>query len=176
MPNTVPDPAEIFANAIVQVPISLPAYGQMTTTGDIRAVFGLSDAELPDEMLTSQVYLSPVALALATMDSGLAANWEQRKLANPNLALLVGNFVIYHIANSLCDVLPVIVARTMTDSKASFQRFDTDMKEVIAAIRKRFAVATQSLLDALVVDRQQQIRTPVLFGSGKPTYDRVTGA
>ena len=66
------------------------------------------------------------------------------------------------------------MARTLTDSKASFQRFDTDLQKVITSIRARFALTEaelQSLLDGIYVDAARLS----LISSGRPTYDPVTG-
>lgn len=171
----IPDPADIYTSANETVAVTLAPYGRLTTTAEIRAVFGLSDAELPDEMLAQDVYVREVSNALAALDKTLPGRWSDRLAAKPELQTKVGDFALYCIADRICDVLPLVAARTLTDAKATFQRFDTDLQGVIAAIRRRYAIVSKDLSEALEEPAATVFR-PTLFGSGKPSYDPVTGS
>lgn len=162
---------EQSGNEIVVAP-----YGALTTTDEIRAVFGLSDAELPDEMLTQRMYAREVETSLLEISPNLATHYAEYIELNPVIRSLVESFALYCVANMLCDMLPMLAARSMSDSKAMFQRFQTDFQSAILAIRQRFALAKEALTNAVNQSSNNQIRRPVLFGSGKPVVDRVTNS
>ena len=174
MPNT-PDPAELFAASYAPIPLVVKPFGPLTTVDEVRSVFGLSDAELPDDMLTQRVYTRKVASMLNQVDARIGSEWEALKLAHPTLQESVETFALYCVADQICDVLPLVAARTLSDSKATFQRFDMDLQQVIASIRQRFAMSAQALQAVLAATEQTPMKAPVLFGSGRPTYDPVTG-
>lgn len=174
----LPDPDEIFATASEDFEIAVEPYGVLTTAEEVRAVFGLSAAELSDEMLSQRVYTREIASALASLDSTLADTYYTKVAQKSSLRSLVENFALYCMANKLCDVLPLITARTLSDSKASFQRFDTDLQKVAQSIKQRYALARDGLSKALAdlagETQSKQMRTPVMFGRGVPTVDRVS--
>lgn len=168
--NRLPDPETVFASSDTVAEIVVEPYGELTTTDEIRAVFGLSEAELPDEMLTQRIYAGEVATALHSLDPTLPDTYTDRL---QDKEYLLQNFALYCIAARICDVLPLIAARSMTDSKAMFQRFDTDLQDVIKAIRDRYALASKALQTALESVKPRE--TVVRLKGGRPKSDRVTG-
>lgn len=171
----ISDIQTVYATELQPKVIRFQPYGELPTD-DIRALFGLSDAELPDDMLMQRVYTREVEAALLTIEPTLLDTWVDRVAAKPQLRTLVEDFQLYCLADKLCDVLPLIAARSISDSKATFQRFDVDLQMVIAKIRQRYALALKNLVEALEDAKATEIRMPALFGSGKPSYDPVTGA
>lgn len=149
-------------------------YGVLTTADEIRAVFGLSDAEMPTDMLLQKPYLREVADNLLSVDGDMEFLWLERQ-DDSRFIRAVETYALYCVANKLCDVLPLIAARTLTDSKSTFQRFDIDIQSVVSSIRSRFAQAIQALKDAIADTKTNKVVLPALFGSGKPVYDPVTG-
>lgn len=149
-------------------------YGVLTTADEVRAVFGLSEAELPTDMLTQSLYAKEVSAGLSAIEPEMQTLWSERQ-ADAGFVGTVGTFALYCVANKICDVLPLIVARTLTDSKSTFQRFDIDLQAVISGIRSRYAQAIQALKDAIAKTQTKKLVLPALFGSGKPVYDPVLG-
>lgn len=176
----MPTPQEIYddGTAVPAPALAVPGFGDLTTTEEVRSLFGLSPAEIPDEMLAQPVYGREISLKLMKLSPRLATNWSTLIASSDprdvQVVSLVKSWVAYAFADRICDVLPLVVARTLTDSKASFQRFDTDLQKVITSIRARFALTEaelQSLLDGIYVDATRLS----LISSGRPTYDPVTG-
>lgn len=149
-------------------------YGVLTSADEIRAVFGLSEAELPTDMLLQKPYTNEVSDGLLSVDADMRFLWLERQ-GDAGFVRAVESYALYCVANKLCDVLPLIAARTLTDSKSTFQRFDIDIQSVIARIRARYAQALQALKDAIAETRTNRMVLPSLFGSGKPVYDPVLG-
>lgn len=149
-------------------------YGALTTADEIRAVFGLSEAELPTDMLLQKPYTNEVSDGLLSVDADMTFLWLERQ-DDSRFIRAVETYALYCVANKLCDVLPLIAARTLTDSKSTFQRFDIDIQSVISSIRARYAQALQALKDAIAETSTKKLVLPALFGSGKPTYDPVLG-
>ena len=176
--QTVPNPEDVYASsyddesAVVHVGV----YGPLTTHDEIRSVFGLSDVELPDEMLGQRIYSKEVLNALNALDPYMEDEWVRRSNERPNLKPLVETFALYCIADKLCDVLPLIAARSLSDSKATFQRFDSDLQAVISTIRGRYERATDALKAALDSSASKSIRLPALFAISSPTTDMVTNS
>ena len=175
---SIPDPVEVYVQGVpTTVAIQLTPFGEVTSTDEVRSVLGLSDSELPDEVITQRVYKMEVLTALTLVDSRLVDECDQRLLAKPSLKDTLGIFALYCIANRLCDALPLIAARTLSDNKATFQRFDIDIQSVAESIRQRYATSTKALQEALADSVEtKEVRVPTLFGSGSPNYDRVTGS
>ncbi|WP_274584089.1 hypothetical protein V9W64_10860 [Neisseria leonii] len=167
------DPQSVFAEADKSIPIGFAPFGDLTHTDEIRAVFGLSEAELPDEMLTQRVYTREAEAALYALSPRLFGEWLPLSSANPALRGMVEVYVLYCIADKLCDILPLIAARTLSDSKATFQRFDNDLKAVIDHIRRRFAQAAKALAD--LMEKTAVRTTAPRFSGVRPRIDRVTG-
>lgn len=173
--QTIPDPAEIFESTVEPTYITLEPYGQLTTTDEIRAVFGLSQVELPDEVLSQRVYSRAAYNSMTMLVPSLSNLWGEGEDTQNDLRPLVEDYVLYSIANQICDVLPILLARTISDSKATFQRFDTDLQTVIDSIRQRFALASKALAEGVETTSTPALIRPTLFGSGTPNYDPVTG-
>lgn len=177
----LPDPQEIYAESVLNthLTLSIIPFGELTSADEVRALFGLSEAEIPDEMLGQQVFQTEIGLRLNQIAVQAASNWETLKESTePNdikLVHLCKTWTAYAFADKVCDILPLVAARTLTDSKASFQRFDGDLDRVIANLRRRFAVIEEDLRKALDEAYQPQMSLPTLMGTGKPKYDPVTG-
>lgn len=155
--------------------IVVPLFGILTSADEVRSVFGLSEAELPSDMLLQRVYARETSAALLSVSPNLKVLWADPTKAAPELRLAVESFALYFIASRVCEVLPLVVARTLSDSKATFQRFDTDLNGVIANVKKRFALAQSELKQAAGGIRQTELEIRVGFAAVKPSYDPVTG-
>ena len=66
-----------------------------------------------------------------------------------------------------------MVARTLTDSKATFQRFEVDLSELTANLQANLASLESELKGVLGIVVERVARIP-LIGDGKPLFDPVT--
>lgn len=159
--------------------IRFQPFGAMASAEEVRATFGLSDVELPDEMLTQNIYTADLSARLSKLLGTASARWDDiRNQADPKDARIFAaarTWTVYAVADKVCDVLPLVVARTLTDSKATFQRFDFDLAAVTANIRKRFALAEADLLTAVDEAKPVTAGAPSFMGDAHPRYDPVTG-
>lgn len=178
---TLPDPNVVYREELDESlgALSLTGYGELTTANEVRAILGVSEVEVPDEMLQQPVYAIDIVEALdALMAKSTDGWWTILGSPDPKSMKIVTatkRWAAYAYADRICDVLKVVVARSMTDSKASFQRFDTDLDSVINNIRHRFAMATKSLQSA-IDEAHTSVFTKVSYVSDKqPEYDPVTG-
>ena len=176
----MPTPQEIYEDGTRAEAQSLtvPGFGKLTTAEEVRSLLGLSPAEIPDEMLVQEVYGREISFKLNRLSPRLASDWETISASSADkdkkVVQTVKSWAAYAFADKVCDVLPLVVARTLTDSKASFQRFDTDLQTVITNIRSRFSwveAELKNLLDGIYVN----VSRVSIISSGRPTYDPVTG-
>lgn len=163
----LPVPEAIFASAGAPADIELSPFGVLTTTDEVRAVFGLSSAELSDEMLTQPIYISEVKELLLRIRPELFSQWDS--LQTERLLELVKRVALYSLCSSVCDTLPLIAARTLTDSKASIQRFNVDLNTVVEAIRLKLDKAVSALKET-----KKATVMPTFILAGHPAYDPVT--
>ena len=164
----LPNPESVFASVLAPENIELQPFGVLTTTDEIRAVFGLSSAELPNDMLTEPIYVSEVKELILRVRKELLTDWDSLK--NDRLLELVKRLALYCICDALSDVLPLIAAKTLTDSKSSFQRYSVDLDQVVQKIKVRLNKAINALKNT-----QKTRAVPTLIGNGSPNYDPVTG-
>lgn len=159
--------------------IRFSPFGAMASAEEVRATFGLSDAELPDEMLTQSIYTADLSARLTGLVKDAASRWEEIRTQSDSKDARIWSaartWTVYAVADKVCDVLPLVVARTLTDSKATFQRFDFDLSTVTSNIRKRFALAEADLLAALDEAKPLTTGAPSFMGDARPRYDPVTG-
>lgn len=164
----LPDPIAIQAAAGAPLDVVLEPFGTLTTTDEVRAIFGLSSAELSDDMLMQPVYISEVKETLLRIRPELFSNWGT--LQNERLLEMVKRVALYSICNLIGETLPLIAARVLTDSKASIQRFNSDLSSIAETIRNRLNQAIRALKQSKASNQ-----LPRFMGAGQPSYDPVTG-
>lgn len=179
----IPAPEQIYETGTSEETsglISIKPFGALTTTDEVRAVLGLSDAEVSDDMLLQEVFKTEVRSSLLSILGPIVSEWTDIRKDKVNekavdLVSATKRYTVYAYAEKLCDVLPMLVARTLSDSKATFQRFDTDVATIAESIRKRLAAAENDLRRTVDEAYQKEIQIAPIFGSGHPVYDPVTG-
>lgn len=167
-PALTSDPESIFESASVPLYIELEPFGVLTTTDEIRAVFGLSSAELTNDMLMQPIYIGEVRELLFRIRKDLFSDWSTLK--SDRLLELVKRAAIYCICNAICRSLPLIAAKVLTDSKASFQRYTVDLNVIAESIQRMLHQAIHALKQT-----RRAVARPIFMGEGKPEYDPVTG-
>lgn len=175
-----PNPQTLYEDALAaaaSAKLSVLGFGELTSADEVRSVFGLSDAEIPDDMLSQNIYSAEIGAALTKVLGDKALTWLALTASfdekDIKLVQATKNWVVYAYADKICDVLPLVVAKALTDNKASYTRFDYDVAALVANIRKRFMLAEKALQTALEAEVKPMV-LPTLFGVGKPTYDPVT--
>ena len=119
-------------------------------------------------MLMQPVYISEVKETLLRIRPELFSNWGT--LQNERLLEMVKRVALYSICNLIGETLPLIAARVLTDSKASIQRFNSDLSSITETIRNRLNQAIRALKQSKASNQ-----LPRFMGAGQPSYDPVTG-
>lgn len=174
------DPEDIFDKGEELItPIVSDVFGKLTNTAEVRAVFGLSEAELPDELLTRKVYIHELDSVISSLVPALVGRWATLVVSLEPKDIMVVNATkhlsTYAVAQKICDILPILTARSLTDSKASFQRFDLDLDSVIDSVDKSFAKAKANLLGSLEEEAGVKVVTSLFFMGARPSFDPITG-
>lgn len=172
----VPNPGTLALPSTPQV-ISSRNMTEMTTADAVRAVMGISESELPDDLLLQEVFSRNTERALKKISSDLVTNWETLKVSTDpkdlGLVDIVRDYCTYKIAVHVGQSIDLIAARTLTDSKATFQRFEVDLTQLIENLKSELGLITKELQEELQLEVPTYASIP-LMGSGAPTYDPVT--
>lgn len=159
-----------------------------TTYDAIRGVLGISNEELPDETLALPMYevnlkevfldiasdfVTTVTAAKAAVTGGTATAVQSR------LTDLVELTAPYIVARQLCDALPNLAPRLISDGKASMNRHDQSYKDLVDSVKVSTASYLKKLSDfyaAEVKSSASATATVTLFSVSSPTVDVITGA
>lgn len=107
---------------------------------EVRATLGLSSTELPDTILSLQLYADQIELALADVDTGLVDLYETTKIvATPTADQLkflrvTRLYVAYKLAQILCTSLPLFSVKSLKDGKAEFTRNDAVYQDTLDSV------------------------------------------
>ena len=150
---------------------------EMTTADSVRAVMGISESELPDDVLRQTIYASTVERALTKLTPDVVTNWAKLLTSvdpkDQDLVELVKDYCTFKVAVQACQSIDLVAARTLTDSKATFQRFEVDLSELTANLQANLASLESELKGVLGIVVERVARIP-LIGEGKPLFDPVT--
>lgn len=109
---------------------------QFTDFGSIRALLGVSDDELSDDVLILPVYENQLRVKLSALSASLVGDYLTTATLTAPASLdsdflrSVQLFSSYSVALHLAKSLPMFAPKTLTDGKASFTRFSEAAKEV----------------------------------------------
>ena len=175
--SQVPDPEELY-QTVEPLTIASASMKKLTTADAVRAAIGISESELPDSVLGQSFYARGVERALQKIDPTLVTRWptliDSTDPADLNLVGIVQDFAMYKVAGHACQSIELLAARTMTDSKATFQRFEVDLETLLSRLEGLLAQVEDELLEDLGLDGTTY--TPLsIFVEAKPTFDPVTG-
>lgn len=156
-----------------------------TTSSEVRAVLGVEDDEITDDVLALKVYENSLKVdiqgvrdgALQTITDTLAKDEEVRTGQEKNLASVVNLFATYSVAKQLTSSLPMFGPRSLSDGKATMSRFsDGPFRDTIEAILGQYARFRKMLIEALEdMDDEQTVSTFSWIAGVSPIYDPVTG-
>lgn len=129
-----------------------------TTCADIRAVLGVSDAELEDETLGLEVYSSNLSKELRSVHAQVLPQYSEVKAldeasrsdAQQQFYEAVRLFAVYAVARQLGSSLPLFGPKDVSDSKASMSRFsDSPYKTTMNEVKTQYATMKQDLGTAI---------------------------
>lgn len=158
-----------------------------TTTAEVRALLGLSDVELPYEVLNLEVYEHGLTLQLNKVSAGLPALFLSLvdPAAQPLTPAQTGLVKAVRYLSALTSALQVgaslglVAPKRMTDDKSGFERFsDSPYRDVLDRLSSLHAAAVDAVraaLEALTGDAQPAPRFVTQFVAVKRGYDPVTG-
>ena len=158
-----------------------------TTPSDIRAALGVSEDELEDTTISLEVYAVAVEADLRDLRVSFLTDYETVKaLPSPTDAQewflkVTQLFVTYSAARQLLSGLPLFAPKTITDGKASADRFATNpYADTIASVNEKYAAARARLVVALEAAVPAQTVTITSFrpliAVAASQVDPVTGA
>ena len=111
-----------------------------TTYADIRAILGVAEEEITDNVVGLTVYAIGLNLALESVLGTLAPDTEERDLAEHHVYIdalssptddqtklleTIEIYATYIVADLLADSLPMSAPKTQTDGKSSLTRFSS---------------------------------------------------
>lgn len=141
-----------------------------TTVDNIRALLGVSDEELSDDVIELDVYDKALTLDLMDVASDFdtqytTAKADQAVAANKRFVMVADMFASYSVAKQLCESLPNFAPRTISDGKAMQQRQQNAEDPVIKAVREGYLRYRTLLIDALNVLKAATVvtRAPVFM-------------
>ena len=159
-----------------------------TSYDEVRAILGVSDAELGDEVLALPLIalnleneLDDVTPLLIPKYKELTAKQEQGDTLQPMEARLINVtqvFAAYAVAKDLLGSETRFALKKITDGKASMERFAGDNSQVTEGIMTSYYQARARLIAILValgLLEEQVRRTRSYFGVAGLSRDPVTG-
>lgn len=155
-----------------------------TTYNDVRAALGVSEEDIPDAVLSLNLYgdmltqeFEEISLTiesdyLTTIALPIPTDTEVRFISACSL------FATYSVARQLTAAMPLFAAKQVTDGKAQVSRFDNPYKDVIAQVTAQYEKARSRLVAAydLIVSVTTVVTPKVYFAVIPPSVDPVTGA
>lgn len=102
----------------------------LTTSSAVRAVLGVSEQELPDDVLLEPIYMTLLTEDLRAIhpqlitDFAAAAAIEARTDEQERFVSLVQMYAAYHIAKRCLGALPMFAPRVIKDARSELQRSD----------------------------------------------------
>lgn len=155
---------------------------QFTSYDEVRAVLGLPAKELPDATLALPLYGKILKSNLVAIGASIVTDYATAKAsytttAEINFCDAFELFALYDVAWSVCDALPSLSPRTITDGKAMLQRQLDSYKPVLDAVQARRSLHSEALKSAYAVvgGAVGATYTVSLFAVSTPDTDPVTG-
>lgn len=160
-----------------------------TTPEEVRSALSVNSTELPNSVIEQPLVMQRLTLRLYDIDPNImtaiatvAAKNEGDRSANEAKFLMAGLLLCtYAVAMDFLPTLPTLMLQTLTDGKASQDRFDAAFGETIAGVNSMYelarsrAVAWYTVIgggDYVVPTRAEE----TIFTATGVAVDPVTGA
>lgn len=145
-----------------------------TTTDAIRAAAGVTDVEIPDQLLTDQMLESQVQTAVYRWLPTHGTVYSEGTAASPTAEQVYKKDLLVHycLFYGAVRVVEMIMAlrHKVGDGKSEVQRFDVDWEALLEILKARRDEA-QTLLEEII---NPSDGGPGYFGTASPGYDPVT--
>ena len=155
-----------------------------TSAGEVRTLLGLTDEELEDSQVESDLCAMHLARELQAvapaieMDfldlKGLSLEDEERAFSDA-----VRLFAAHSVATLLAGALPLLAPKTVTDGKASYNRFaEAPFKTVMDTVNRGYLRARRELQTTYAAFIGEEAKARNVFAgirSASPTTNPVTG-
>lgn len=155
-----------------------------TSFADVRAALGVSEKELPDDVLVLSIYEDNLKTEMDNIGSSFMDDYDALlAVSSPDRAqerlLRAGRlFCTYVVANHLLSSLSIFSPKDISDGKASFSRQgDNPFADTIKMVRGRYAQYTASVSDLYAEFKVTTTVTtlPVFMLASTPTSNPITG-
>ena len=156
---------------------------EFTSYADVRAALGVSEDDLEDETLELDLYADMLEVEFEDVSATFLTTYAAAQAtdtpteAQARFLKATRLFSTYAIAKHCCGSLPLFAAKQVTDSKASVQRFDSPIRDVVKSINDRYGVLRarlSSAMDALAAPSLVTI-AKVHLAVASPSNDPITG-
>lgn len=160
------------------------ALAPYTTYADVRAACGVTEEEVPDAVLSLQLYELTLLRDLKGVSASLAADFgawsaDGAPALQQAAASAVKLFATYAVARTLSVGLPLAAPKDIGDGKATLARFaDAPYRAVIERVQAEYEKALAELRSA--VEALSGGSTSTSYGStflvSSPSFDPVLGS
>ncbi len=156
---------------------------EFTSYADVRAARGVSEDDLEDETLELDLYADMLEVEFEDVSATFLTTYAAAQAtdtpteAQARFLKATRLFSTYAIAKHCCGSLPLFAAKQVTDSKASVQRFDNPIRDVVKSINDQYGalrVRLSNAMDALVAPSLVTI-AKVYLAVASPSSDPITG-
>jgi hypothetical protein len=154
------------------------AFTDLTSTASVRAVLGVSERELRDDILLDPIFAVELTEALYDIHLNLFGDFKLAAATDPRTSLqqrfvdLAQTFAAYHIAKQCLGSVAMFAPKVIKDSRSELQRSDDPYKNLridvpasLALLRTRLRmVYAQINPDATIptsLDRIRLVATPL---------------
>lgn len=157
-----------------------------TTYEDVRALLGVSDTELPDNVLALQVYDIGLRGELYDISPSCVSSYGTVSDKQPDTRTIAEQwfydsmriFAAYAVAKQLTTSLPMFGPKDISDGKATVSRFsDSPYRSVVTAVSKAYDQMRARLERALAALNSTTATNTsrVFLAISSPSFDPVTG-
>ncbi len=154
-----------------------------TTYNDLRAALGVSSTDLPDEVLSLNLYELILKQEFEALDLTIESTYITTEgLTTPTAAEMrflaaCDLFATYAVAKHLTASLPMFSFKQLTDGKAQGARFDNPYKDTVAYVKSQYDAAKSKLVEAFAAVGTTVTTTvsKSYFSIVSPSTDPVVG-
>lgn len=155
-----------------------------TSADEVRTLLGLSDDELEDGQVLSDLCAMHLARELQAVSLALETDYLDNKdfAADGNERVFVEAvrmFATHSVATLLAGALPLLAPKTVTDGKASYNRFaEAPFKTVMDTVNRGYLRARKELQAAYANFTGVVVTAPTAFSglrSSAPIRNPITG-
>ena len=128
---------------------------EMTTADSVRAVMGISESELPDDVLRQTIYASTVERALTKLAPDVVTNWATLLTSvdpkDQDLVELVKDYCTFKVAVQACQSIDLVATCSLNTAISDFlssKRWISAISNTTAGVNKREAGVPSRVIEA----------------------------